>query len=532
MIKCVIIKNYRIFKNLHFEPNPAMNIIVGDNEAGKSTLIEAIGMALEGRVNGRRLMDELNPYWFNNLIVEDYFAQQKEGRQVAPPKICIEVFLDKLDEPQTLRGRVNSLKKDCPGFAIEVELDSDFVSEFEQYMSKQPPSIIPTEYFKVTWRGFDGKALYRRPKEVGLLYIDSRTSHPSRQIDYRARQLLKELVDDREGAEISVKYRQARHSLVNELLQEVNTRIHQSGQDLDRELTLGLDQSSLSGWESAVVPHVDGLPVSYAGHGEQVLMKTVLAMTNEKQNPRFIFVEEPENHLSHTSLLRSLNQIQQLAKGRQVFATTHSSYVLNRMGVKHLKLVHKGTLAKFGDLDDDTQEYFKKQSGYDTLRMVLARKLVIVEGPSDEMVFKRAYLDKVGRTTEADQVDVIVQGTRNRRGLELCAALGRKVAVLRDNDGREPQYWKDLASPFLELGARQLFIGALGRGRTLEPQVVNANMANPDRLRRIIAAPHDQDLEKTMVGDKTGWAWRVAQSAETIAYPDYIIEAIAFVEQM
>ena len=64
MIERVIIQGYRVFKELDFRPNPEINIIVGDNEAGKSTLIEAIGMAISGRANGRPLFEELNPYWF------------------------------------------------------------------------------------------------------------------------------------------------------------------------------------------------------------------------------------------------------------------------------------------------------------------------------------------------------------------------------------------------------------------------------------------------------------------------------------
>ena len=54
MIERVIIKNYRVFKELDFRPNESMNIIVGDNEAGKSTLMEAISMAIGGRLHSRR----------------------------------------------------------------------------------------------------------------------------------------------------------------------------------------------------------------------------------------------------------------------------------------------------------------------------------------------------------------------------------------------------------------------------------------------------------------------------------------------
>lgn len=46
---------------------------------------------------------------------------------------------------------------------------------------------------------------------------------------------------------------------------------------------------------------------------------------------------------------------------------------------------------------------------------MLARKLVIVEGPSDEMLLNRAYHDITGKYPLDDEIDVITQGTRNRR---------------------------------------------------------------------------------------------------------------------
>jgi hypothetical protein len=535
MIERVIIKNYRVFKELNFRPNESMNIIVGDNQAGKSTLMEAITMAVSGRIHGRPLTEELNPYWFNIESIDRFFEARLNGDKAIPPSILIEVYLRNDDEPQILRGIVNSEGTDCPGFAIEVEPDTEYSVEFEEYMKGNPPPILPTEYYKITWRGFNDKPLYRLPKELGVLHLDSKTSQPSRQIDIYARQLLKDLIDGKEGATISVQYRQQRHQLTSNILSDVNQRVKDHGTIFSDTLNLQLDQSSLSSWDRVVVPHIDRLPFGYVGQGQQVLIKTALALTAEDSNPQLVFVEEPENHLSHTSLFHSLDRIEKLAEGRQVFITTHSSYVLNRMGIDNLHLLHRGNMASFGELTDDTVEYFKKQSGYDTLRMVLARHLVIVEGPSDEMIFKRAYLDQTGRTTDEDQIDVIAQGTRNRRGLELCAALDRKVAVLRDNDGQSPAHWRDMAKAYLAPGKREMFVGDPSLGKTLEPQVANTNIQAgndyKERLRKIVECTKDKRLEEFMTDDKTGWAWQIASAAnsEKIKYPSYITEAIDFI---
>lgn len=109
MIEKIRIKDYRKFRDVTICPNPSFNIMVGENEAGKSTLLEALGLALTGRINGRPTGEELNPYWFNQDVVAEFFAQRSEGHQVAPPEITIEVFLIDRDEFQrNLHGAHNS----------------------------------------------------------------------------------------------------------------------------------------------------------------------------------------------------------------------------------------------------------------------------------------------------------------------------------------------------------------------------------------------------------------------------------------
>ncbi len=51
MIRKVIIRNYRKFRKLDVSMLPGVNVLVGSNDSGKSTLIEAINLALTGRVN-------------------------------------------------------------------------------------------------------------------------------------------------------------------------------------------------------------------------------------------------------------------------------------------------------------------------------------------------------------------------------------------------------------------------------------------------------------------------------------------------
>lgn len=74
-IKSVHIENYKSYKGcFDISLNDGINILVGNNEAGKSTLIEAIHLALTGILNGRYLKNELSQYLFNNDIVNEIWT--------------------------------------------------------------------------------------------------------------------------------------------------------------------------------------------------------------------------------------------------------------------------------------------------------------------------------------------------------------------------------------------------------------------------------------------------------------------------
>lgn len=54
-------------------------------------------------------------------------------------------------------------------------------------------------------------------------------------------------------------------------------------------------------------------------------------------------------------------------------------------------------------------DFFKKISGYDTLRLILCKKAILVEGDSDELVVQKAYKSKNNnRLPIEDQIDVII----------------------------------------------------------------------------------------------------------------------------
>jgi len=86
-IKKIKIEGYKSFRNFELDLNKTLNVIVGDNETGKSTLLEAINLVLSYQLEGRSIQYELNPYIFNGAIVRNYFNAIKNGENPSPPQI-------------------------------------------------------------------------------------------------------------------------------------------------------------------------------------------------------------------------------------------------------------------------------------------------------------------------------------------------------------------------------------------------------------------------------------------------------------
>lgn len=106
----------------------------------------------------------------------------------------------------------------------------------------------------------------------------------------------------------------------------------------------------------------------------------------------------------------------------------------NKLGLDNLLLLENQRIVKVSNLP--SAAFFKKVSGYDTLRLILCKKAILVEGDSDELVLQKAYMmQNEGKLPIQDQIDVISVGTSFLRFLELADALNTPVVVVTDNDG-------------------------------------------------------------------------------------------------
>jgi putative ATP-dependent endonuclease of the OLD family len=521
--------------------NDGLNVIVGANECGKTTILEAIHLALTGLLHGRPLKNDLTSYLFNLAAQTKYVQSLRTASPLPPPAITIELFFSgSSEELAELEGDGNSEKAKCSGVVYKIEFDEEnYKGPYEELVKAGALSAIPVEYYKTTMRSFARNGITARNIPIKSALIDSSSTRLQNGSDVYVSRIIRDVLEEKERASISQAHRKLKEAFVADPnLKLINERITRAAKISQKAVSISVDLSSQTAWESSLMTYIDLIPFQYIGKGEQCVIKTKLALSAKKNaEATAILLEEPENHLSHARLNELIADLTDQHAQKQIIMSTHSSFVANKLGLDHLIVLRGGEVARISELE--ASDFFKKLAGYDTLRLALAAKAILVEGDSDELVVQRAYMDaNGGRLPIQDGIDVISVGTAFLRFLELADALNIPVAVVTDNDGDTAAIEKKYAAFADSATVRICFDPVVDTGslmikdkpfnyNTLEPKLLKAN----DRatLNAILgtSANTDDELRIHMRANKTESALAIFNSTITITYPDYIQGAIA-----
>jgi putative ATP-dependent endonuclease of OLD family len=201
--------------------------------------------------------------------------------------------------------------------------------------------------------------------------------------------------------------------------------------------------------------------------------------------------------------------------------------ILNKLGIEKVILLGQNSQAYLRSLSLETQSYFKKLPGYDTLRLILAKKSILVEGPSDELFVQKAYFQKNHKLPIQDGIDVIsVRGLSFKRFLEIAKLLNKDVRVITDNDGDYADKVEKKYTEFLNIPHIKICYDQDNNYPTLEPQIVKVN--NLGLLNFILGRNEntEEDMINYMEKNKAECALKIFESPEELTIPEYIQHAI------
>jgi energy-coupling factor transporter ATP-binding protein EcfA2 len=533
MIEKIRIKNYRKFRDLTLPLNSDLNVVVGDNDSGKSTILEAINLALSFKINGRFAGTELNSFLFHQPAVQEYVTGVQTDKTTQLPEMAIELFL--LDRPDLarLKGSMNSLGEDKPGIKVLIRFNDSFSTEYQDFLAGVGTiTTIPIEYYEVKWYSFADEEITSRSVPLSAVVLDTTSTRLQNGADSYVRSVIDENLDAKQRAGLALSFRGLRESFFGTpAIAAINVSLNERKGDVTaKDFEVSLDVSQRNAWESHLVPYLDKIPLHYSGMGERNSLKLLLGLNKDGGEASVVLVEELENHLSFSTMAQLLTRIREKCNEKQVVITTHSTYVLNKLGLDHLILLGTGDqFMRLSSLSKDTREYFERLPGYDTLRMILAKRSILVEGPSDELIVQRAYRDLHGKLPIEDGIDVIcVRGLSFKRFLDIAKLLGTSTTVVTDNDGSYQTKIVAKYRDYEDISNIKICASDDDALKTLEPQLVAVNeLAVLNAILEQEFATKDLLLDYMSDSDnKTDCALKIFSSATRINYPAYLTRAL------
>jgi predicted ATP-dependent endonuclease of OLD family len=522
-VKKLYIDGFKRFNHFEIEFNERLSILVGENEAGKSTILEAIMVVLNQQ------------YWnADKSVLQDLFNLENiKCFQDSPcianlPRIIIELDLELDNIPQFIDFygpcHVNGSSTDEKyGIKFECKFDEDFSEELADSIND---GKIPFEYYLLTWQTYANLPYKVAKRPIKNLFIDTSETSKSSAFNYFNRALFSNLYNNATKLKAKHTFREK----LNTSFEAVELP------DIDTRRRFGIDNKKVV-LESVLSVYEDSIPLENKGSGMESLIKTQIALERE-EGLDTILIEEPENHLCFTNLKQMLKQIIDHENDAQIILTTHSNMIASRLNLGNVIWIAEDHCLSLKSVDPQTAAFFEKADDNEFLQLLLSKKVILVEGATEYLLLPKFYEQKTGRTIENDGISIIsCNGISYKRYLEIAEETCKKIAVITDNDHEQNKI--DEASSFnLQSEKQHVFMGTTMDDWTWEACVYNCNKEKLDAMVQVQDGAqylfHGKDYGQVlgkMLANKVDTAYKMIISGEDFNIPEYVEDAIEWLNE-
>lgn len=518
-ISKIKLQNFRRFRNIEIRFNRGRNILVGDNESGKSSILQAIDLCARG---SRHRVEDIGVETLLNVdAVREFMAGDKRIENL--PKLYIELYLsDIVDEG--LEGNENSYNVSANGVRLAIEPDLSLSRQTLQVLQAQNSSF-PFEFYSIIFSTFSGESYNGYSKKVKTVMLDNSTIGNEYALNEYVSTIYGAALTQVEQLAIKHSYGNSKSGFKDGVLAPFNAK-------LPAGYSFSVKNTGKNCLENDLTIEMGGVPISEKGTGVQCAVKTQLALSRAEEIP-VILLEEPENHLSHLNMRKMIEDIEK-SQQAQLFISTHSDMISTRLDLRNCILMNSAEPARtvsLGFVDGGTANFFMKAPDNNMLQFVLAKKVILVEGDA-EFILMDAFCKRVLNQTLAERgIDVIaVDGKCFKRYLEIARQIGVKVAVVTDNDKNYAENITNAYNGYMnnEYANIKVFADTDNERYTFEVAVDKDNEADCDEL--FGAGRRTLSVIEYMLANKAEVAYKLlTQKGETINVPQYIREALEWV---
>ncbi|MEH2939170.1 ATP-dependent nuclease [Lawsonibacter sp. JLR.KK007] len=523
-IKSLYIEGFKKFTSLYVQFNEHMNILVGENEVGKSTILDAIKTVLNQQYRNA-----------DKSVLRDLFNTQMVAMfQAAPsvktlPQIFIEIELV-LDPQQKsadyFYGEVYGQRKQQVekfGIRFECKYDEELGAGMEQSILE---GKIPYEYYSLTWMTFANRPYQMIKRPLNFLSIDTTNSASAPSFNYYNRTLFTSRYDEATRAKAKNEFR----AKLEDALEAANLP------PISENRRFGVDSKKVV-LEAILSVYEDSVALENRGSGIESLIKTQIAL-DRANGLDVILMEEPENHLSFSTLQKMLQEISVQQDNSQIIVATHNNMIASRLNLNNVLWITEEGVKTLASVDKEVADFFVCADDNAFLQLVLSKKVFLVEGATEFLLLPKFYEQITGHTIEEDGISVIsCNGISYKRYLEIAKATDKRIAVVTDNDAKSERITEaDSFNSSHDL--QHIFMGATTDDWTWEICVYNVNKTVLDGMIEVQTGAkylfHEKDygaVPGKMLNNKVDVAYQMLTSGITFEAPQYIKDAIGWLRK-
>ncbi|MGY3568336.1 ATP-dependent nuclease [Vibrio paucivorans] len=468
-IKKVTIKNYRSFR--FFEAQlQQLTVVIGENDTGKTNFFTALSLPLSGNqidFNQKRLsVSDINKdavIDFLKSVVDD---DTEENQLTKIPKVSVTVeFADPKDAYETaLLAKWIVADGGEETYKIRYDFkpkdDKDLLEVVKKSLAGKTLDDInwftlPVELYdyQVVSVNNEKPIAYSDLKHVSIHSINAERDDFSESSSMKSNsiftKLLMNTLNDDDKGQINTAYSEFFSAIEKT---ETFDKVIGASDDFEnydsiiKQLECTPNLPNLKNILSNITLKYGNEFLYQKGLGQRNLIYILILFAYYKScgdTFNLCCIEEPEAHLSVNNLRLVRDFIEKSSSNSgslvQTIISTHNPSIINKLKLSNVLAFTGEKAISLSDTPTKLVDYLRKRPNFDILKLLFANKVILVEGPTEEMLIS-TYLSK---QPALNDIDIIPIGQRGYATfLDIWLALNKdnqnkKIGVVRDYDNSD-----------------------------------------------------------------------------------------------
>ncbi|EPT9249652.1 ATP-dependent nuclease [Photobacterium damselae] len=468
-IKKVTIRNYRSFRIFEAKLQQ-LTVVIGENDTGKTNFFSALSLPLSGNqidFNQKRLsVSDINKDAVIDFLTSVVNDDVYENLLTKIPKVSVTVeFADPKDAYETaLLAKWIVADGDEETYKIRYDFkpkdDKDLLEVVKKSLAGKALDDInwftlPVELYdyQVVSVNNEKPIAYSDLKHVSVHNINAERDDFSESSSMKSNsiftKLLMNTLNDDDKGQINTAYSEFFSAIEKT---ETFDKVIGTNDDFEnydsiiKQLECTPNLPNLKNILSNITLKYGNEFLYQKGLGQRNLIYILILFAYYKScgdTFNLCCIEEPEAHLSVNNLRLVRDFIEKSSSNSgslvQTIISTHNPSIINKLKISNVLAFTGEKAISLSDTPTKLVDYLRKRPNFDILKLLFANKVILVEGPTEEMLIS-TYLSK---QPALNDIDIIPIGQRGYATfLDIWLTLNKdnqskKIGVVRDYDNSD-----------------------------------------------------------------------------------------------